>query len=130
MERTSPDSQSLNLWKADALVALKNEWPGMRSRWIISPQTGGWGGFALSEWELERAAWTDLHHHDEVNVVVEGELHVECDGKTVVAKPGDSVRVRAGHLGRYSAPKYARMVAVYGPNQGEPDESFAYEQLG
>ena len=114
---------------AEQMLPINDEWPGMRGRWMLPPQEGGWSTFSLGEWELERAVWTDLHHHDELNVVVEGELHVESDGRTVVARPGDTVRVRAGSLGRYSAPVYARMIAVYGPNDGQADEAFAYEQL-
>jgi quercetin dioxygenase-like cupin family protein len=121
---------AVELMPSEPLVMLNPEWPGMRGRWITAtPTDQGWPDFILSEWELEGAAWTDLHHHDEVNLVVEGELHVECDGKTVVAGPGDTVRVPAGRLGRYVAHRYARMVAVYGPNPGMADEAFSYESL-
>ena len=48
--------------------------------------------------------------------VLEGRLFVACDGETVEAVTGDVVRVPAGSVGRYWAPEYARMVAVYGPN--------------
>lgn len=48
--------------------------------------------------------------------LVEGELHVECDGQTVVVGPRGTVRVPAGKVGRYSAPVYARTFAIYGPN--------------
>ena len=30
--------------------------------------------------------------------------------------PGDAAVVRGGHLGRYIAVGYARMLAIYGPN--------------
>jgi quercetin dioxygenase-like cupin family protein len=63
-----------------------------------------------------RAGWTDHHPHTETNVVLDGRLHVECQGVTVVAGPGDTVQVPAGRAGRYWAPEYARMLAVYGPN--------------
>lgn len=121
---------AVELMPSEPLVVVNPEWPGMRGRWITAtPSDQGWPDFILSEWELEGAAWTDLHHHDEVNLVVEGELQVECDGRTVVARPGDTVRVPAGRLGRYVAHRYARMVAVYGPNPGVADEAFSYESL-
>jgi mannose-6-phosphate isomerase-like protein (cupin superfamily) len=124
------DRDAVALMPSEPLVVVNPEWPGMRGRWITAtPTDEGWPDFILSEWELEGAAWTDLHHHDEVNLVVEGELHVECDGTTVVAGPGDTVRVPAGRLGRYVAPRYARMVAVYGPNPGMADDAFSYESL-
>jgi len=43
-----------------------------------------------------RAGWTDHHPHTETNVVLDGRLHVECQGVTVVAGPGDTVQVPAG----------------------------------
>lgn len=91
--------------------------PRMRTRWIFSPSQEGWSEFALSEWELERAGWSDFHPHTETNIVTAGELFVTCDdGPVVVASAGDTVTVPAGVVGRYWAPTYARMFAIYGPN--------------
>ena len=70
----------------------------------------------LGEWTLERAAWTDRHNHEELNYVVEGELHVTYDDETYVAGAGDVVIVPAGRRARYAAPVFARMVFVYGPS--------------
>lgn len=98
--------------------------PRERGRWIYPPEPGGWQDFVLSEWELEAVGTSDRHlDHSETNIVVEGELHVECRGRTVVAKPGDVVTVAAGELGRYWAPVYARMFAIYGPSAtGSPPQ--------
>ena len=93
----------------------------MRTRWVIPPSEDGWGGFALSEWELTAAGWSDRHPHSETNVVLEGELHVESGGVTVVASAGDTVTVPAGEVGRYWAPVRARMIAIYGPNPEADD---------
>ena len=68
----------------------------MPGRSIIDQPGPAWTGFALMEWELNAAEWTDRHPHDEVNYVLEGELHVESEGETVVAGPGDTVVVPAG----------------------------------
>jgi quercetin dioxygenase-like cupin family protein len=70
----------------------------------------------VGEWSLERAAWTDRHMHEEINYVLEGELHVTYDGETYVARTGDAVVVPAGIRARYAAPEFARMVFVYGPS--------------
>jgi ethanolamine utilization protein EutQ (cupin superfamily) len=84
----------------------------------------------LGEWTLERAAWTDLHHHEELNYVIEGELHVTYDGDTYVAHAGDVVIVPAGHRARYEAPAFARMVFVYGPStDGHATIDGVYEEL-
>jgi len=102
----------------------------MRSRWIVSPTPEGWQDFALYEWELEAAESTDLHHHDEVNIIIARELHVRAAGTTVIARQGDAVRVAAGKRGTYWAPRYARLIAIYGPNDGHPDEKVGYRALG
>jgi ethanolamine utilization protein EutQ (cupin superfamily) len=102
----------------------------MPGRSIIEPDPGGWSGIALMEWELNAAEWTDRHPHDEINYVLDGELHVESDGQTVIARPGDTVVVVAGSTGRYSAPMHARMLAIYGPNpDGAESDSFDYREL-
>lgn len=99
-------------------------------RWIYPPDAQGWTGFVLSEWSLERVGTADRHTHTETNVVVEGELHVECQGEVVVARAGDTVTIPAGQTGRYWAPDYARMIAVYGPNpDGTPPDSVEYWDL-
>ena len=106
---------------------LRDDWPGMRTRYIVDPGGNSWEHFALSEWELEASGWTDAHPHDEINVVVEGELHVETDGTTVILHPGDSVTVTAGSTGSYWAPRYARMIGIYGPNpQGAESDYIRY----
>jgi ethanolamine utilization protein EutQ (cupin superfamily) len=83
----------------------------------------------LSEWELSAESWTDQHPHSEYNFVIEGQLFVESDGVTVEAQAGDVVRVPAGAVGRYWAPTYARLLAIYGPSKGEPSKSLGYERL-
>jgi EutQ-like cupin domain len=111
-----PGSRAPELVARQPLLASDDAYPRMRSRWIVAPDPAGWTGFVLSEWELTAAGWSDLHPHDETNVVVEGELYVESAGTTVLIGPGDSVRVAAGTVGTYLAPHYARMIGVYGPN--------------
>lgn len=124
-----PPKPAVSLYPTAQLVSKRSAWQGMRSRWIVPPVPEGWQDFALSEWELEAAEWTDLHHHDEVNIVIAGELHVRAAGTTVIARQGDTVRVAAGNQGIYWAPRYARMIAIYGPNDGHPDENVGYRAL-
>jgi quercetin dioxygenase-like cupin family protein len=84
---------------------------------------------ALFEWELTAESWTDEHPHSEYNFVIEGQLFVESGGVTVEAQAGDVVRVPAGAVGRYWAPTYARLLAIYGPSDGGPSRSLGYEKL-
>lgn len=95
---------------------LNPEFPGQCGRWIIAPDPEGWTGILLAEWELQAAGWEDMHLQEETNFVLEGELHVETGGSTVIVRAGDSVQVPTGQVGRYWAPRYARMLTVQGPN--------------
>ena len=98
-------------------------------RAIIPPAPGGWSEPALFEWELTAESWTDAHPHSEYNFVIEGELFVESGGVTVEAQTGDVVRIPAGAVGRYWAPKYARLLAIYGPSDGAPSRVLGYEKI-
>lgn len=89
---------------------------GVESRWITRPAKEGWAEPVLMEWALTGEYWVDEHAHTEYAYVLEGCLHVEVNGQTVVAEAGDTVCVPAGCTGRYFAPQYARMLGVYGPN--------------
>lgn len=99
-------------------------------RWILQPEETHGGGFTLSEWELRAAGLSDYHPHVEVNVVLDGELHVEVNGITVVAHPGDTVLTPPGVVGRYWAPAYARMLGIYGQNAHDlPSEYLEYWEI-
>ena len=98
-------------------------------RVIMPAARGGWSEPALFEWELAAESWTDQHPHSEYNFVIEGQLFVECGGVTLEAHAGDVVRVPAGAVGRYWAPKYARLLAIYGPSDGRPSRTLGYEKL-
>lgn len=83
---------------------------------INEPTTPAWDEPVLNHWELTGNGWEDCHPHTETNVILEGELHVECDDVEVVLRPGDVVEIRANVPARYWAPTYARMISIYGPN--------------
>ena len=102
---------------------------GPKCRVIRPPVAGGWSEPALFEWELRAEYWTDEHPHTEDNFVIEGQLFVECGGVTVEARAGDVVHVPAESAGRYWAPSYARLLAIYGPSKGGASSSVAYEKL-
>jgi uncharacterized cupin superfamily protein len=107
--------------------ALQESADGPAHRWFNRPESGRWQQPVLSEWELRCARWTDRHEYDELNYVLEGELHVESGGVTVIADIGDVICVPAGSTGHYWAPRYARMLAVYGPNpEGKPTVERSY----
>lgn len=102
---------------------LEPDAAGVLSRAIGPEAVGAWHEPVVSEWELHGAGWQDRHPYSELNVVLEGRLHVESGGVEVVLDPGDAVVIGAGSTGRYWAPRYARMLSVYGPNlDGLPTE--------
>ena len=112
-----------------ALEVLDPTQPRLRGRWIVKPRPEG-HDYALSEWELTGAGFADYHPHDEVTFVLEGELHIKVEDTTVIGKPGDTITVPAGSAGRYWAPKYARMLGIYGPHRGEePTEYLGYWEI-
>ena len=84
----SQPSPALELFPHAALVERDDLMPG---RGIITTDAPAWTGVQLMEWELTAAEWTDRHPHEEVNHVLAGELHVTCEGRRVVAGPGDTV---------------------------------------
>ena len=87
-----------------------------RGHFLVSSSGDDWTGVQIAEWELRAEEWVDRHPHDEYNFVLEGTLIVSCDGETVEAPVGSLVHTPAGSTGRYSAPSYARMLGIYGPN--------------
>jgi mannose-6-phosphate isomerase-like protein (cupin superfamily) len=101
----------------------------LKCRAIIPPVQGGWSEPVLYEWELRAESWADQHPHSEYNFVIEGQLFVESGGVTVEAQAGDLVHVPAGAVGKYWAPDYARLLAIYGPSKGEPSRSLGYAKL-
>ncbi len=127
---TSATGEAIDFWPAETMAPLDIGGPRLRCRFINARPTSPWDEFILSEWELEACAWEDFHPHSETNFVMEGELHIESQGKTVILKPGDAARVNPGGVGRYWAPVYSRMVTVYGPNpEGLESHSFRYEEI-
>ncbi len=134
MESSAPPnitvSERATLWPRADMTRLAGDSARsqINSRWIIPPAAGGWD-VVVFEWELRKAHWTDEHPHIEVNYVVEGELHVECDGAHLVAGPGDTISVPAGKRASYFAPVYTRTVGCYGTNAGVADAFGAYRPI-
>jgi mannose-6-phosphate isomerase-like protein (cupin superfamily) len=110
-----------------AEVTPRGGLPNCRS--IVAPAPEGWTEPALFEWELRGESWTDEHPHTEYNYVIEGQLFVAAGGVTVEAGAGDTVRVPPGAVGKYWAPVYARMLAIYGPSDGGASRKLGYEKL-
>jgi len=53
--------------------------------------------------------------YDEVEYVIEGELHITADGQTVVGRPGDVIAVPKGSSITFGTPSWARFLYVTYP---------------
>lgn len=53
--------------------------------------------------------------YDEINYVIEGELHIIKNGHKVIAKQGEIIHTPAGSDIQFSAPKYAKFTYVTYP---------------
>lgn len=121
---------ALDVWPDGPMSPFESEEPRVRGRWINGVAHWGRDEPTFSEWEIERAGVQDCHPYYEVAYVIEGELFVESEGRTVRLQPGDTVRVKAGHVGRYWAPVYARIFGVDGPNpEALPSSDFDYWEI-
>lgn len=115
--------------RGHALEVFDPQQPRLRGRWIVQPRPEG-HDYALSEWELTKAGFSDHHPHDEVTFVLEGELHIKVGDSTVIGQVGDTITVPAGNTGHYWAPEYARMLGIYGPHSGtEATEYLGYWEI-
>lgn len=116
--------------EASELVTLNEKQPRLKARWIIETEKSGWKDNAISEWELKAAGFEDLHPHDEITFVLEGEIHITVDGVEYTGTTGDMIKVPADKVGTYWAPVYARMLAIYGPNpEGKTSEYLRYWEI-
>lgn len=73
--------------RAEPLQQVSAQCPRMRDRWIVRPHRQGWTSPPISEWELSATGFSDYHPHDEIVLILDGELHIEASGHTVVAHP-------------------------------------------
>ncbi|WP_339673775.1 ethanolamine utilization acetate kinase EutQ [Dasania marina] len=65
------------------------------------------------QWEKCSFPWTLTY--DEIDVVLEGELHITCNGKTHIGKPGDVFFIPKGSAIEFGTPDKVRFVYVAYP---------------
>lgn len=70
-------------------------------------------GAGFMQWEKSSFQWT--LGYDEVDVVLEGELHICCDGNNYIGHPGDVFYIPKGTTVDFSTPKKVRFVYVTYP---------------
>ena len=62
--------------------------------------------------EWSKASFNRIVDHNEINIVLDGELHLTVDGRTSVVKQGDMVYLPRGTAVQYSAPDRVRLACV------------------
>lgn len=65
------------------------------------------------QWEKCFFPWT--LNYDEIDIVLEGELHIRCDGKTHIGRPGDVFFIPKGTAIEFGTPEKVRFVYVTYP---------------
>lgn len=80
---------------------------------VLGAADGSNMGVGYMGWENAFFPWT--LNYDEVNVVLEGELHVKTASGTTIGKPGDVVFIPKGSSVEFGTPTHVRYVYVTYP---------------
>ncbi|TQV81117.1 ethanolamine utilization acetate kinase EutQ [Exilibacterium tricleocarpae] len=88
---------------------------------VISAADNSAVSAGFMQWENASFPWTLTY--DEIDVVLEGELHIRCDGQTYIGKPGDVFYIPKGAAIEFSAPEQVRFVYVTYPADWSAAES-------
>lgn len=80
---------------------------------VIGSEDGSSIGAGFMQWENSTFPWT--LNYDEIDVVLEGELHITCGGKTSIGKPGDVFFIPKGSSIEFGTPSKVRFVYISYP---------------
>lgn len=80
---------------------------------VIGPEDKSNMGVGYMGWENAFFPWTLTY--DEINVVLEGELHVKTASGTSIAKPGDIIFIPKGSSVEFGTPTHVRYIYVTYP---------------
>lgn len=80
---------------------------------VLGAADGSNMGVGYMGWENAFFPWT--LSYDEVNVVLEGELHVKTQSGTTIAKPGDVIFIPKGSSVDFGTPTHVRYVYITYP---------------
>ena len=80
---------------------------------VIGAKEGSNMGVGYMGWENAFFPWT--LNYDEVNVVLEGELHVKTASGTTIAKPGEIIFIPKGSTVEFGTPTHVRYVYITYP---------------
>lgn len=80
---------------------------------VITAQDNSSMAAGFLSWENAFFPWT--LNYDEVQVVLEGELHITSNGETVIGRPGDVIFVPKGTAIEFGSPTKVRFVYIAWP---------------
>lgn len=80
---------------------------------VIGPEQKSTLGVGYMGWEKAFFPWT--LNYDEVDVILEGELHIKTPSGTTIGKPGDVIFIPKGSSIEFGTPTHVRFVYVAYP---------------
>ena len=80
---------------------------------VVGAEDGSSMGAGFMQWENAFFPWT--LNYDEVDLVLEGELHIRQNGETLVGKPGDLLFIPKGSAIEFGTPSRVRFLYVAWP---------------
>lgn len=80
---------------------------------VVGTADGSSMGAGFMQWENAFFPWT--LNYDEVDLVLEGELHIRQNGETLVGKPGDVLFIPKGSSIEFGTPTRVRFLYVAWP---------------
>ncbi|MDG1644700.1 ethanolamine utilization acetate kinase EutQ [Klebsiella huaxiensis] len=80
---------------------------------LVTDQDGSSMAAGFMQWENAFFPWT--LNYDEVDIVLEGELHVRHEGETMIAKAGDVMFIPKGSSIEFGTPSSVRFLYVAWP---------------
>lgn len=80
---------------------------------VIGPEQNSTLGVGYMGWEKAFFPWT--LNYDEVDVILEGELHIKTASGTTIGKPGDVIFIPKGSDIEFGTPTHVRFVYVAYP---------------
>lgn len=80
---------------------------------VIGPEQNSTLGVGYMGWEKAFFPWT--LNYDEVDVILEGELHIKTASGTTIGKPGDVIFIPKGSSIEFGTPTHVRFVYVAYP---------------
>lgn len=80
---------------------------------VVGTADGSSMGAGFMQWENAFFPWT--LNYDEVDLVLEGELHIRQNGETLVGKPGDLLFIPKGSSIEFGTPTRVRFLYVAWP---------------